>query len=54
MPKKKSEATTQRQMQRFLADVAVNERELQNQRTKPGRGKGKKTGRKAGVRRAGR
>jgi DNA invertase Pin-like site-specific DNA recombinase len=52
--KKKSEAETQGQMERLLADVAVNERELRNQRTKEGRGKGKKTGRKAGVRRGGR
>ena len=51
---KKSEAETQGEMERLLADVAQNERELRNQRTKEGRGKGKKTGRKAGVRRGGR
>ena len=52
--KKESEVETQGQMERLLADVASNERELRNQRTKAGRGKGKKTGRKAGVRRGGR
>jgi len=41
-------------MERLLADVAKNEGELRNERSKPGRGKGKKTGRKAGVRRGGR
>lgn len=50
----KSEAQTQEQMERLLADVAQNERELREGRTKEGRGKGKKTGRKAGVRRGGR
>ena len=50
----KSKAQKQHEMERLLADVAQNERELQNVRTKPGRGKGKKTGRKAGVRRGGR
>ena len=52
--RKKSEARTQQEMERLLADVANNERELRNERAKPGRGKGKKTGRKAGVRRGGR
>jgi len=52
--KKKSEAQTQGEMERLLASIAENERELRNQRTKEGRGKGKKTGRKAGVRRGGR
>lgn len=50
----KSKAQKQQEMERLLADVAQNERELKNVRTKPGRGKGKKTGRKAGVRRGGR
>ena len=52
--RKKSEAESRARMERLLKDAAVNERELRNQRTKPGRGKGKKTGRKAGVRRGGR
>ena len=54
MRKKKPEAKREQEMEQLLADVAENERELRTGRTKEGRGKGKKTGRKAGVRRGGR
>jgi hypothetical protein len=53
MRKKKSEAKRQQEMEQLLAAVAENERELRTGRTKGGRGKGEKTGRKAGVRRGG-
>jgi len=50
----KPEAKREQEMEQLLADVAENERELRTGRTKEGRGKGEKTGRKAGVRRGGR
>lgn len=41
---KKSEARTQQEIERLPADVAENERELRNGRTKEGRGKEKRRG----------